>query len=230
MRIESYDDVVSVLAGTSPAIRPVRSIVGLQLEFTRDPELIQEYQRIYEAEFRAVHGAMNYCCDADKLSPLDQVLIVKSNGRCVGGARLSVKSPKKPDLLPVETESFRLEDVFPVLRWREMKYGQIGRFCLLPEFRGGATTRLMLQRLYQKGVAQNIHVIFGTAPLLNAKMYVRGFTALGYHNVAHLHDDVTLPDYPMCEGIHFYLMSFVGVRDPEMWLLRDEKKIAALLH
>ena len=178
----------------------------LVYEFTRDPALLHQYFRIYEAEFQAVFKARYQHEENDAHDRTGHFLIVRRGNLCVGGARLSVKTPRKPDLLPIEMDDFRLERHFPELAHKQMRYGQIGRLCVLPDFRGGNVTRTLLSHLYRKGVALNLDVIFGTAPLITARVYMQNFSAMGLKEPK-IHFNVELPKYPMCEEIKFHLIS-----------------------
>jgi hypothetical protein len=180
----------------------------LVFEFTRDPALIHQYHRIYEEQFRIVHQAVNYRSVQDEHDRNGYIMIVREGNLCVGGARLSVKTPRKPQPLPIEMNEFRLANYFPKLEQKEMKYGQIGRFCLLPEYWGGTATRLLLTNLYRKSVALGLDMIFGTAPISNARAYMKNFSAMGLKEPK-IHFDIDLPPYPMCEEIKFYLVSVV---------------------
>jgi hypothetical protein len=181
---------------------------GLVFEFTRDPALLGQFYRIYENEFKAVLKADYHHADSDKHDRDGHFLIVRRENLCVGGARLSVKTPQHLDLLPIEMGDFRIENYFPHLRQKQMRYGQIGRLCLLPEFRGGAITRMMFWHFFRKVVALDLDVIFATAPLVIARGHMRHFVAMGLTE-AKIHHDITLPLYPMCEEIRFYLVSVV---------------------
>jgi hypothetical protein len=180
----------------------------LVYEFTRDPALIHQYYRIYEEEFKAVLDAEYHHNSADEHDQRGHFLIVRRGKLCIGGARISVKTPRQPNLLPVEAANFRLEDHFPELRQKEMRVGQAGRFCLLPEFRGGAVTREMQRHITRKAIALNLDMFFATAPLLNARVYKQNCVALGFKDVK-IHFDIQLPEYPMCEEVKFYLISGV---------------------
>jgi predicted GNAT family N-acyltransferase len=183
-----------------------REQTELVFEFTRDPALLHQYHHIYEQQFKAVHKANRYRSTLDEHDRRSHFLVVRQGKQCVGGARLSIKTPRQPDLLPIEINGFRLEAHFPELGQKELRYAQIGRFCLLPDFRGGTATQLMLWHLYRKSVALGMDVVFGTAPLLNARVYMQNFIAMGLKQ-AKVHFDINLPDYPMCEEIKFYLIS-----------------------
>jgi hypothetical protein len=128
----------------------------------------------------------------------------------VGGARLNINTPRQRHQLPMEIGNFRIKDHFPQLGTKQMSYGQIGRFCLLPEFRGGANTRMLFWHLYRRAAAVGLDLVFGTAPISNARLYRRTLMAASLGFKPTIHFDIALPSYPMCEDLTFYLIS-VGV-------------------
>lgn len=189
----------------------------LVYEFTKDPALLFQYHKIYEEQFRIVHNAQRYHHLEDEHDRNGHILVVRMGNFCVGGARLNIKTPRNTAPLPIEMDGFKFENYFPELATKEMRYGQLGRICLLPEFRGGDATRKMLWHVYRKAAALGLDIVFATAPLVNARLYMRvarfDFVDKGYLKDTCLHSEIELPKYPMCEEIKFYLMSLVINKD-----------------
>ncbi len=124
---------------------------------------------------------------------------------CVGGARLSVRSAGDRFPLPIEMDGFALEDHFPHLKGRRLTYGQIGRLCLLPEFRGGLVTRAMFLYLHEQVNLLEIAEVFGTATATMARLHSRTLTGIGLRDVT-IRCDIKLPSYPMSAGTKFLLL------------------------
>jgi predicted GNAT family N-acyltransferase len=175
----------------------------LTFEFTRDPGLLQQYRVIYEREFQAVQNAPQYRAISEEHDRNSHFLIIRQGNMCVGGARLTTKSPRQPHLLPVEMGDFRIEKHFPHMQ--NKTYGQIGRVCLLPEFRGGDVTKQMFEHFKRKAVALGWEVTFATAPLLNARNNTKLCRAVGLETKIHF--DIDIPLYPMCEEVKMYFMT-----------------------
>lgn len=184
--------------------RSTRKKKELVFEFTKDPGLLHQYHVIYEREFRAMHNP-NYTHVEDDHDRRSHFLIVRRGNFVVGGARLSVKTPRQPQALPIEMNGFRVEEHFPYLGQKELSYGQVGRVCLLPEFRDGLTTRMIFWHIHRKSVALGISELFGTATLVSVRSYRQSCRSIGLAK-AMIHTDVQLPVYPMCEDIKFYLI------------------------
>jgi len=187
--------------------RPAKKPDELVYELTSDAELLHQYRVIYEREFSAVHNADYRYTHADEEDDRHgHIVVVRQGNCCVGGARISVRTPHQPHPLPIELDGFRLEEHFPELKEKKMRYGQVGRFCLLPEFRGGAVTSTLMWHLYRKVVALALDEVFGTATIANARVYKQNCISMGLKDVK-IHRHIELPLYPMCEQIRFYLIS-----------------------
>jgi hypothetical protein len=73
--------------------------------------------------------------------------------------------------------------------------------------------------MYRKAFALGLAEVFGTSTLIGARAYKRYCHAIGLR--LDIFRDIALPEYPMCEGIRFYLIRTVlgkGPRDvpPEL--------------
>lgn len=185
----------------------------LVFEFTRDPGLLGQYYNLRKNEFDAVLG-VNYIngesdCDRD-----GHIMVVRIGNFCVGGARLNIKSPRRPNLLPMEIKDFRLEKHFPYLQHKQMSYGQVSGVAILPEFRFGDVSREMLRRIINKSVAMNLHMLFAICPLINSRLYKQEFVGLGWKETK-IHLGIELPSYPTLEEVKLYLMS--SVIDKSLW-------------
>lgn len=177
----------------------------LVFEFTRDPALLQQYNRLYAAEFRAVQNAEHYHHVEDEHDKRADFLIVRQGNFCIGGGRLSTKSPCQPHPLPVESNGFKVEDYLPHLGQKEITYGQAGRICLLPDFRGGDVTTRIIWHINRKAVALGWELMVATAPLLNARNNTKLCRRIGLDTKIYF--DIPVPPYPMCEGIKMYFMT-----------------------
>lgn len=189
--------------------RPGKAPEELIFEFTRDPALLYQYNLIYEKEFKAVHNAHNYRQVVDEHDRHAHFLIIRIGNLCVGGARMSTKSPRQPQALPIEFNDFKIENHFPQLKKKEMTYGQVGRICLLPDFRGGDITRRMFWHIHRKAVALGWSNIYATAAAFNARMIRKHCLAIGLKETK-IHTEIELPPYPMCEEIKMYFLS-IGI-------------------
>ena len=188
----STSSVDAAAPTTARSGRRPQDIEELEFEFTRDPDLLHQYHQIYEREFRIVQNADLYRHDGDDEHDQRGLnLVARRGGLCVGGFRMSVKTPEEPHPLPIEMGDFRLADHFPCLNERPIRCCQVGRLCLLPEFRGGDVTFELIRHITRKAVELKLEMFFATAPLLNARAYMKSCKAIGFTDVK-IHFDIEL--------------------------------------
>lgn len=179
----------------------------LTYEFTRDPGLLHQYYRIRQQIALTTYGV--HSGEESEHDRKGQILIVKhGKNECVGGVRLSFKTPRLPELLPMEINDFRIEKYFPYLGQQQLSYVQASWFTLLPQFHGGEITQKMIERVFSKASAMNAEILFGVAPILNARTYVQHFKALRLKE-AKVHYNIELPSYPTLEEVKLYLISAI---------------------
>lgn len=170
----------------------------LVFEFTRDPAYLHQYYEIRKNEYNEVYGRLfsvhsQFSADGDSEQDRDgHILIIRAGNFCVGGARINVKTPRKRDLLPVEVGDFRIEKYFPLLGHKQMSYGQVSGFAVLPEFRGREITQKMFQHLYRKCEALNVDVLFGDTSPIHARFYQANCAVMGLETK--IHNDIRIPD------------------------------------
>lgn len=177
----------------------------LVYEFTRDPGLLHQYYQIREQEFISVLGTYSYSGKETEHDRNGQVLVIRQGNFCIGGVRFNVKSPRKPALLPLEIDDFRIENHFPHLHLHELTYGQLGMFAVLPEFRRMEISREVFKRMFKKAEALNIKTLFCVSPMINSRLYRQDCIALGMET--RIHTDIELPVYPTLEEVKLYLLS-----------------------
>jgi hypothetical protein len=178
----------------------------LAFEFTRDPALLHQYYKLRENEYNSFYGINPMSGAEGEHDHTGHIMVVRMGNQVVGGARINTRTPRKPTLLPLEIDDFRLEHHFPQLRRKQLSYGQACSMVLLPEFRGGDIVREMVKRVCTKGVALNLAVLFATCPLSNARLYKKACVSVGLVDTQ-VHMDIELPLYKYLESIPLYLLS-----------------------
>ena len=164
------------------------------MEFTRDPGLLHQYYRIRDQEFKmALH-----CDDYDSLEnehdKTGYIAVARIGNFCIGGVRLNIKSPRRPNLLPVEINGFRLEEHFSYLAHKEVTYAQASGFVILPELRSNEICFNLVKRMFARARSLNVHTMFAASPKINSRLYKMECVQLGIVNTV-IHYDIKLPVY-----------------------------------
>jgi hypothetical protein len=177
----------------------------LTFEFTRDPGLLHQYYKLREKEYNIYYGLDPLSGAESENDHKGHTMIVRRGNFCVGGARINVKTPRRPHLLPMEINDFRLENFFPELGYRQLSYGQACMFVLLLEFRGGDVVKEMVKRVCYKAAALNLSFLFATCPWVNARLYRQACVSIGLTETR-IHTEIELPLYRYLEGIKQHLL------------------------
>jgi hypothetical protein len=183
-----------------------KALDPLVFEFTRDEGLLHQYYRMRADAFNGILGYTEPPMAGSEHDRNGHIMVVRAGNFCVGGIRLNIKTPRKPNLLPMEKEDFRLENYFPYLRDKEMSYGQVGYVVLLPEFRYGDVLHAMVKRVFSKALSMNVAVLFATCTMLNMRRYKIDCVTNGWKNTI-VHNDIELPACVHVGGIKRYLAS-----------------------
>jgi len=172
-------------------------------EFTRDPALLHQYFELCQTECRMVQ---QFIPAEEEYNRIGNIMVVRKGNFCLGGARLSSRTPRKTKSLPMEIEGFSLNKQFLDLESKQLNYGELSRLVLLPEFRTGDITRQMFFHLYRKSVALGLSFVFAAAPKLNVRTYRQHFLAIGLKETK-IYYDIVIPPYPGFQEVKDYLFS-----------------------
>jgi hypothetical protein len=172
-------------------------------KFTRDPNQLQEYYSIREQCYKSVWGLQTFSGEEDKHDRNGHLLIARIGNRVIGGARLVIKQPESPSLLPMEEDGFNLQEILPEYRLENQVHGEVGRFSILPEFCGGNTLFLGLH-LLAMAQTQHCRYLSTVAPEEQAKKYVSIGKRYGFE--LRVIDDIVIPDRPYYNKITMKLL------------------------
>lgn len=183
--------------------RPARVEPEVVFEFTRDPGFLQQYYNLRERMYISVWGLQEFNGQEDEFDRKSHILVARKGNMVVGGARITVKTPRMPNLLPMEGRDINLERQITDLKLRHCRYGEFSRLALLPEYRGGEYTQAIYEALNRKSIALNLKYVFAISPVAQARSYKKSYMAMGFDYT--IRNDVTIPDNPEFEGIKMCL-------------------------
>jgi len=179
---------------------------NISFEFTKDPGLLCQYYNIRERELKSVYYAPNFNGAESEYDRNGHVLIARMGNFCIGGARLFISSPRRPTLLPLEINDFRVDKYFPELKQKEMTYGQVSWLSFLPQFDNDANKLRLIQHLFRKASASGVEKLFAVSPIANSMTYKNSCVDLGFFDTK-IHFDIETPSYPSLEEVKLYLAS-----------------------
>jgi len=183
---------------------------GVEIAFTQNRTELDHYFIVREICYRSVSGGpTNFDGSEDELDRISDVLVVKHQGKIVGGARLVASTPDHRTLLPTEQEDFQMKDVFPDLKLKERRYCEFGRIALLEEYRGIKILEKICGALILKAIRLNYEYQFSMAPAITSRVYRKVSKNLKLPYPYTIHTGIQVPEKPneITGGLKMYLGS-----------------------
>lgn len=175
----------------------------LTYSWEHTPQQLEQYFTIREQSYAEFLGLKHFNGEIDYFDKHSHVLLVLDGVKCVGGARLTVKSEETPKL-PMEDTDFDLTNLLPEYSLKCKDYGELSRLALMPEFRRGRFSANIYRMVVEKGLDMNLDHVFALAPVLQAQRYKRVCSELIPVEIRY---DVSVSK-PIYEGIDLLLCIF----------------------
>lgn len=180
----------------------------LTYEFTRDPDLLQQYASLviqyYKKDLNLDLTENNLSKEITRCAHNEYVYIVRDDDRVIGGTKLTFCQPGLNQQLPMEEETFSVQSLLP-RNFNYSFYGEIGRLVIDPSYRGKDILQNMVKNLMLFSLSHHCGYLFVLAPRLNAVLYSRICKQL--KTPATIHKDITLPDKEMYRDLQIKLLS-----------------------
>ena len=159
--------------------------MNLSISPTRDPDLLDDYYELRQRCFRRELGVVDFDGSEDSWDRCSDILIAQSNGRCVGGARITVSSAEHRRRLPVEAKGMMLCDRLPTLQLAERSYAQVTRLAVSEKERSQDMLRALGSAIMDHAIAQGCDYLFGISGMARSRIYRRIFRARGFEYTIH---------------------------------------------
>lgn len=177
----------------------------IKYQFTRDQNLLDQYfelrKRIYIQDFNLLDFADHEDNYDDK--EYTHILVICDDNRVIGGARIIIHNKNSSELLPIESESFLLKDIFPDLLLHNKSYSEVNRTVLLPEYRQGKIGEEIVRLCALKSKLCGADYLFTVAPKIQARNNRKHCSNLGINFT--IFDDISVPEKPSYRGKRMFL-------------------------
>ncbi len=155
-----------------PGAGPGQKNNGFAYEYTRNPDLLEQYFRLREDCYRKDWNLAVFSGAEDEHDQQGHILIVRQGDKVIGGGRVVFRYNFSPLKLPMETDSFLLHQQVPEMGKGEKLIGEIGRIAVLPEYRGYKLTNIVFY-LLAKSQLCGCHYLTTVAPVEQAVRYTK---------------------------------------------------------
>ena len=176
-------------------------------EFTDDPALLHQYYRLRDLMYRKVHNLKEFEGGEDVYDKISHILIARRGRLCVGGCRLTIREPDENFLLPMETEEYKLRDVYPSLDLDMYRHAEASRFAIMEGFSEREVMYSLSKIICDKCFLEGMQYCFAKSPYTLARNWrLIGNKVLGV-KTSILPDD-HIPANPLYPEIKWYITVF----------------------
>ncbi|MBL0318238.1 MAG: GNAT family N-acetyltransferase [Alphaproteobacteria bacterium] len=176
-------------------------VPNLTLEFTQNPCFIEAYLKIREYVYITEFNLGSYEDHRDEYDhdPNTAIVVVRKGNQVIGGSRCTMRVKGSNNLLPHESDEFKLIDNLPELKLRNKSYIEVTRMALLPEYRDdGTIARNLIELQIQGSIEKGATFGFTVTPLIQARNNRNHIRRIGFNMV--MRPDIIIPDKPLYRG------------------------------
>lgn len=166
-------------------------------ETTYDMQYLRQYFLIREYAYRVDLGLQNFSGEEDELDLESQFIIARKGHFVVAGARLTIVPIGVDRSLPVESESFKVKEIFPALA--HYNYCELGRTAVLPQYRNGLLLDEVFRVAAEAAVESGCKFLVGASPPSVARRFRNSYNSMGYPTT--IHEDIRPPLKPIHEHL-----------------------------
>ncbi|MCE2926347.1 MAG: GNAT family N-acetyltransferase [Rickettsiales bacterium] len=171
-------------------------------ELTRDPGLLHQYFRLREQMFISVWGLKHFSGGHDAYDDSSDIMVARVGNHVIGGCRLTFAN-NRGLLLPMEQNDFILEDMFSELSLHKVKYAEISRMAILPEYQNSIVLLELSRQLMKCAANQKARYAFTMSPVPLARNYRKAASLFGIN--WKIRNDIHVDDREEFEGIKMVL-------------------------
>lgn len=183
--------------------RPTKQAESVTYELTRDPAYLHQYYRLREEMFISVWGLKQFCGQKDEYDDESDIMVARIGNHVVGGCRLTFSTPEDRKHLPMEKQDFVLEDQFAELSLYDMKFAEISRLAILPEYQNSIVMLELSRQLLKRGAEKKARYAFTLSPVPLARNYRKAANLFGLN--WKIRNDIVIPEREEYEGISMVL-------------------------
>ncbi len=154
---------------------------NISYDITEDRDLIDQYLSIRQEIYRQSYNDPNVGEDyTDKVS---HIFVARAGaGNVIGGLRLTISAPNRPNILPIELSGVNIRSLFPQIDFDKVTFGEASRLAVLPDFRDGAVSDMLLMNSKEYFVREmGAEIGFGCSTMAHIKKFSRFINRLGYN-------------------------------------------------
>lgn len=145
------------------------------------PIWFEQYLVLREECFRKELGISGFSQSLDRYDLSGYLLLVIADGVCVGGVRLNEATIGGSDTLPLESDNFMLNQIFPELNQLGTRYAQWTRLAVHEAYRSTSVLSQFAAAMSELSVKRDHHYCFNISGAARARFYRKLYRLQGIH-------------------------------------------------
>lgn len=178
-----------------------------------DPEILKDYLRLRREVFEAdpVTAKVLKPNQGWRYDLETHVIVAKNNeNKCIGGAIMIVKESGSDLLLPLESDDFRLKDVYPELDLGGSICVQFSYLVVDENYRNLKCSSNIFRFIYELCIARGVRYIFSISPYNMARRHLLTIQMLNLGIKAEIEKNIFLPIQDSWNGYRRFLLKISG--------------------
>lgn len=176
----------------------------ITFEVTQDRALLHQYYDIRERMYRKMFDSKDFVDEEDLYDKLGHIIVARRGKLCLGGCRLIIREGDEGFLLPLESQEFKLRNVFPDLPLSKERHGEISRFAILDDYNNRDVLSGLCEVMYNQVVASGAHYMFAKSTLTMARHWRLIANSFGV-KTTQICDDLKVPEHSINPDIKWYI-------------------------
>jgi len=176
-------------------------------EFTQDRALLHQYYRLREAMYRKMFQTDQFKGEEDLHDKLSHILIARRGNLCLGGCRLTIREHDEMWNLPMESDDFKIRELFPHLPLDKARQCEISRFAIMEDSGDAEILDAMSKVMIDKVIDSDVHFSFVKSTLPLARNWRLIANKCGV-KTAKICRDIEVPENPIHPDIKWYITLF----------------------
>ncbi len=185
--------------------RQVRENEPVVFEFTNDKELMHQYYLLREQMFWRNAKYLDEKGIDDVYDKISEILVARRGNQVIGACRLTFREADEEFLLPMETETFKLRNLFPNLPLDKERHAVISKFAILEEHRAHEILYGLCKILFDRVISYDAYYVFARAENYalgrNWRLIANSFGA----RHTKICEDIAVSENPNVPGVRRYL-------------------------
>lgn len=186
-------------------------------EFTQDRGLLHQYYHLREVMYRKMFETDKFKGEEDTHDKLSYILVARRGRLCLGGCRLTVREGDEMWPLPMESENFKVRELFPMLSLLNERHGEISRFAIMEDC--GNENEIfygLCKLMYEKVIELRVHYLFAKSTYTLARNWRLIANKFGVRTTK-ICNELKVPENPIHPGVEWFvtLSDLSGVYEKE---------------